>query len=113
MPFRENSYVPTSKLVDYLLSDTHPEGSKKAKVFHRFGFANQNFTELESKLLHVAKTANVSEVDTSSDGTKYIFKETIQTPSGRPLRLCMVWMIDKGEETPRFITAYPLEVRHV
>lgn len=110
LPHSENAYVPRKKLVDYLLSQIHRRGSKKALMFHRFGFTQQNVTELETILLQVAKTSNVTKVETSPYGTKYIFEETIPTSSGRPLRLRMVWMIDNGEETPRFITAYPLEV---
>jgi len=39
LPFMESAEVPKRKLVDYLLSTTHPFGRYKARVFIRYGFS--------------------------------------------------------------------------
>jgi hypothetical protein len=35
----EQAVVSESKITEYLLSDTHPEGKEKAAFFERFGFS--------------------------------------------------------------------------
>jgi len=42
-------------------------------------------------------------------GPRYEIEGRLVAPDGRRPRVCSVWQIDKGENAPRLITAYPLE----
>jgi hypothetical protein len=49
----------------------------------------------------------VESVITSPHGTKYIIDGLLQGTIGIQARIRTVWIIDIGEERPRFVTAYP------
>ena len=109
LPFRERAYVAPSKVADYLLSQTHPVGRWKAKVFRSAGFDETNLSELEEALLWVALSHDVSSAEPTAHGTKYVVEGEIGTPSGRVLAIRTVWIIESGTQTPRLVTAYALQ----
>jgi hypothetical protein len=111
LPNRENAYIPSSKLLDYLLSKTHPVGRSKAVFFRALGFYEANVDELEHGLLAIAQSEDVKEVVTTTHGTKYVIDGPLQTPDGRLVQVRTVWIIDKGQDRPRFVTAYPASGR--
>jgi hypothetical protein len=54
----------------------------------------------------------VSEVVVSmetSHGIKYIVDGALITPSGKRPTVRTVWIVDRGSENPRLVTAYPGE----
>ena len=67
-----------------------------------------NLDILEQGLINTAQTEDVKEIVTSLHGTKYVIEGEIQTPLGGVIMMKTVWIIDKGEENPRFVTAYPI-----
>ncbi len=105
---KEYAYVPLAKLLDYLLSGTHPVGKSKAKYLRSLGFNETNLNFLKEGLLGIARTEDVKEVISSSHGVKYVIDGTLQTPIGVFIKLRTIWIIDKDMERPRFITAYPI-----
>jgi hypothetical protein len=111
LPHREKAYIAPSKLADYLLSRTHPIGRWKARLFRAAGFDETSITELERALISIARSEEVSMVEVSAHGTKYVVEGAIDTPSGRRLALRTVWIVDAGTEQPRLVTAYPLGTR--
>ncbi len=108
LPNRENAFVPTQKLKDYLLSETHPVGKAKAKFFRSFGYNEANVELLERGLLTIALNQEVNETVSSPLGMKYIVDGALHTPVGRKINLKTVWIIDKGQDRPRFVTAVPI-----
>lgn len=106
LPNGENAYVPPEKLRDYLLSETHPVGKAKAKFFRSFGFDEANLTVLEQGLKAIADLEEVVEVATTAYGTKYVIDGTLNTPSGQPVRVRTVWIVE-SDQPPRFVTAFP------
>ena len=107
LPNRENAYIPQSKLNDYLLSETHPVGSAKARVFSAAGFNRTNTSLLEQELIAVAHHQKIIDTISSPYGVKYLMEGTLQTPSGEPLQIRTVWIIETGQDSPRLVTAYP------
>ena len=107
LPNRESAYVPSSKLVDYLLSRTHAVGKSKAKFFSKFGFDETNVDDFERGLKKIAQENEITEQISMLHGEKYIIDGVIQTPIGRTITIRTVWIIEKGEITPRFVTAHP------
>jgi hypothetical protein len=108
LPNRENASVPASKLTDYLLSETHSVGRSKAKFLRLLGFDESNVQTLEQGLLAIAQTGDVKEVAPSRHGTKYVIEGGLSAPDGRSAQVQTVWIIDAGQDRPRFVTTYPL-----
>ncbi|MBN1426171.1 hypothetical protein JXA88_16595 [Candidatus Fermentibacteria bacterium] len=106
VPNRENAHVPIEKLRDYLLSPVHPVGRLKAAYFVSLGYTQDNWLQLEQDLRQVL-TNDVARVERTTFGVKYVVYGTITSPSGKTARIVTVWVIRSGEETPRFVTAFP------
>ena len=108
LPNREDAYVPDAKLIEYLLSETHAVGRWKARFLGAVGFDKTNVAVLEQNLLDIAHDRDVSETISSPYGTKYIIEGTLETPTGNSLQVRTVWVIETGQDRPRFVTAYPV-----
>jgi len=107
LPNREKAFIQPAKLSDYLLSETHAVGRAKAKFLRLFGFDETNIDLLEQGLLTIAKTQEVTSVISSIHGTKYVVDGSLQTPVGGLISLRTVWIIDQGQNRPRFVTTIP------
>ncbi len=108
LPNREKAYIPLPKLHNYLLSKIHSIGKWKAGFFLSLGFDATKVDELERDLVAIAHSEDISEVIPSVHGTKYVVDGLLQAPNGRSVQMRTVWIIDAGEDQPRFVTAYPL-----
>jgi hypothetical protein len=51
----------------------------------------------------------VAKVESSPFGTRYVVDGALAAPDGRAPVIRSVWFLETGQETPRFVTAYPLE----
>ncbi len=107
LPNREKACIPISKLIDYLLSETHITGKAKSKFFRMFGFNESNLEMLEQGLLTIARIQDVVSKNTSPHGIKYIIDGNLFTPINRFVSVRTVWIIEKDKDAPRFVTAYP------
>jgi hypothetical protein len=108
VPNRENAYIPLSKLHDYLLAEKHPVGRWKANFFRAHGFDVINATLLKQQLMTIIHFKDAKEIVSSTHGTKYIIDGAIETPVGGVVQVRTVWIIEAGQDRPRFVTAYPL-----
>jgi hypothetical protein len=108
LPNAEKAYVPPRKLLDYLLSPSHPVGGPKARFFRSAGFDDANVSSLEQGLIELARSGEVAEIEQTPHGTKYAVEGVLETPARGPRRIRTLWIIDAGGESPRFVTAYPL-----
>jgi len=109
LPGASKAYVPKEKLTGYLLSKTHAVGKAKAKFFRALGFDENNVAELKRELLRIAQTEPITDMVVSPHGTKYIIDGELSTPGGKVVPIRTVWIVEKPQEPPRFVTAYPLE----
>lgn len=105
---REKAYVPIAKLKDYLLSETHSVGKSKAKFLRSVGFNEMNVNLLKDSLAAIANSGDVKEAIASPHGVKYIIDGLLKTPTGGAIKMRTIWIINKGQERPRFVTAYPV-----
>lgn len=108
LPNRGNAYIPSSKLNDYLLSETHSVGRSKAKFWLGVGFDRTNVDLLEQGLIAMAHSEDVKDVVSSAHGTKYVVEGSLRTPAGSIIQVRTVWIVDVGQDRPRFVTAYPV-----
>lgn len=103
----ENSIVKDSKLSNYLLDENHEQGGSKAKFFKSFGFKTEETEILKNSLLQHAIDRNVDSSVENEHGKKYVLKCEITSPDNRNPCIKSVWIIKKGESTPRLVTAIP------
>jgi hypothetical protein len=108
LPNSDSAYIPQPKLMEYLLSPTHPEGGPKAVFFNQVGYFKDNAHELSTILLDIAKANEVTTHILNEFGDKYIIEGILPRTNDKGIPLRTVWVIDKGEVNPRFVTAYPL-----
>lgn len=109
LPNAAEAHIPPAKLKDYLLSEKHAIGKSKARFFRSVGFDETNVPQLEQVLLTIARAGHVKDIVVSPHGTKYVIDGSVKTPSGVVARIRTIWIIETGQETPRFVTAYPVE----
>lgn len=109
LPNGERALIPKSKLLDYLLSESHPHGRHKAAFFIRVGFTSDSWKRLSSALRRHAVGQNVAKIEDTRFGTRYTVEGALMAPNGESIVLRSVWFIDKGADVPRLVTAYPLE----
>jgi hypothetical protein len=108
LPNFQNAFIPKAKLLEYLLSPSHPEGGPKAVFFNQAGYTKEDADTLADQLLQIARRNEVFLHSENEFGRKYIVDGVLPRKNGEGIPLRTVWVIDKGMTNPRFITAYPL-----
>jgi hypothetical protein len=109
LPNAHLAIVDREKIVDYLLNPAHPDNGGKAKFFLGHGFTAEQWQDFAEALRRLAGSFPVIERVESQHGVKYIVIGRIETASGRSPSLRTVWIVDKGTNKPRLVTAYPGE----
>ena len=108
LPNHENAFIPETKIVDYLLSLTHPDGRGKAIFFRHFGFSINEWNVLAAALMNHAAAHEIAKTERSPFGTRYVIEGELETPIDREPFVRTVWFVDIDDDVPRFVTAYPI-----
>ena len=107
LPSAADAIIPREKVVNYLLSTSHPVGRSKAVYFGALGFDEAQPEVFEAALLQHATSAMVIEQEANEFGEKFVLEGGLDGPKGNASRVRSVWIILKEEDTPRLVTAYP------
>src|SRR5882672_1074389 len=107
LPNAEQAIIEDAKVRDYLLSPTHPVGQFKAEVFERAGYAQVEWQRLADDLRKLASAGDATPGAASEYGRKFEVAGELEGPSGRKIRIRVVWIVLGGENAPRLVTAYP------
>ena len=99
--------VTEKKIADYLLDPAHPDNGGKADFFTKLGFQREHWNVLGRALSDLGKSGEVVSSAESPHGKKYVVVGRIQSPSGKMPQVKTVWIVDKGENAARLVTAYP------
>lgn len=102
--------VDLIKLRDYCLSETHPRGRHKARVFRaRLGMTNVHADQLRHALLDAARDRpeDVRQVAADQHGTRYVLDFSLNGPAGSGI-VRSAWIVRAGEDVLRFVSCYPL-----
>lgn len=99
--------VNPAKLLDYLLSLSHPVGRTKAAYFRALGFRAEAPRELEAALLAHGRENPVASREATRFGSKYVVDGIFRAPNGERVELRSIWFVELGAEVARFVTAYP------
>jgi hypothetical protein len=108
LPNVDKSRVERKKIVEYLLSASHPDGSSKARFFGSFGFSAEKWRIFAAALKEQARTHDVSSSIESQYGTRYTVDGRLTTPDGRNPNVRTAWAMGKRGKSPRLITAFPI-----
>ena len=105
----ERAVVEREKIADYLLNAAHPDNGGKAAFFLSLGFRQEEWQTLAAAFRRLAEKFDIHNSMRSAHGRKYILDGRIETPSGKRPIVRTVWIVDRGVEMPRLVTAYPQE----
>ncbi len=112
LPHADRVLVEREKITNYLLNPEHPDNGGKAAFFAALGFHRNNWTALASAFESMALDSPVTKSLISAHGEKYIVDGPIESPSGKTPTVGTVWIVERGQDIPRLITAYPQEGPH-
>jgi hypothetical protein len=107
LPGAERAVVDPAKVRDYLLSESHPVGRFKAAFFLALGYSAAAWQGLAADIRRHAMENEASATKASPYGQKYEVRGTLIGPTGQGATLVVVWIVLRGEDFPRFVTAYP------
>jgi hypothetical protein len=107
LPHAPEAEVSRTKIVNYLLSETHVVGRHKAVLFRALGYDVKRWRALADAL----KRHAVTKEEPSPFGTRFVIEGIMKTPSGRVPSVRSVWFLRHQGSIPRFVTAYLLKQR--
>lgn len=102
--------VEIAKIRDYCLSDTHPRGRHKARVFRsRLGLTRRHSVLLRRSLLAAARTRLDEFRLTKADeyGERYVLDFETTTATGTAM-IRSAWILLAGEDVLRLTSCYVL-----
>jgi len=108
MPHGDHVLISADKIIGYMLSETHPVGRSKARFFRSAGYTEKNWRALERELRRIAVSGETVDTIESDYGIKYVIQGMMRTPVVKKVPIITVWIVEKSQRYPRFVTAYPL-----
>jgi len=100
--------VDVAKLRDYCLSDTHPRGRHKARVFRsRLGLTTDDVELLRRALLDAVRDRqdDLRPTDTDEYGQRYVLDFAMTTAAGTAT-VRSAWIVLAGQDVLRLISCY-------
>lgn len=111
LPNAARAVVARSKVVDYLLSEAHPDGRGKARFFVAHGFSLADWEALAAALRAHALAHRVISAVERPFGVRYVVEGGLTSPDGRAPGVRTVWFIRPERDVPELVTAYPMKQR--
>lgn len=105
-----NIVVDIAKLRDYCLSEGHPRGCHKARVFpSRLGLTAQDAQSLRQALLDAAQKGQPGLLPTDADefGQRYVLDFSLTSATGTA-KVRSAWIVSTGEEVLKLTSCYVL-----
>jgi hypothetical protein len=100
--------VDEAKLRDYCLSEKHPRGRHKARVFRsRLGLTAGDADSLRRVLLDAVRREDLRATDADDYGQRYVLDFEMTTPTGTAT-VRSAWIVLASEDVLRFISCYVL-----
>ena len=107
LPGADRAVVSADKTREYLLSDAHPVGRFKAAFFGGLCYSAAEWDVLAADLRGHAMENEASATEANEYGQKYEIRAIMAGPSGKTAVVVAVWIVLRGEDFPRFVTAFP------
>ena len=108
LPNAARAIVEVEKLRDYCLSDNHPRGKHKARVFAMvLGLTASDAFELRDAILSAVRTEEAMAGERDEYGQRYIVDFSMRR-QGREVIVRRAWIVRRGEDVPRLTSCYVL-----
>ena len=108
LPNAENAFIDVRKLRDYSLSDSHPVGKHKARVFRSaLGLTDADWDRLRVMILEAAVASEAELGRTDEYGTRYQLDFSASTNEGTAT-IRTAWIVRNETEPPRLLSCYVL-----
>jgi len=107
LPSAGVAIIALEKLRDYLLSLEGEDGRSQAIFFGGLGYTRDGWVTLEAGPRSQIRPQDAEELTPSRFGRKFAIRASLVGPSGIVTGVATIWIIQFGEEVPRFVTAYP------
>lgn len=108
LPNAERAVVDIEKLRDYCLSETHPRGKHKARVFALvLDITAGDAFELQSAILNAARLGDAAAGESDEYGQRYIVDFSMKRRDKEAV-VRSAWIIRRGEDVPRLTSCYVL-----
>ena len=109
IPNAQHAIVDIRKVQDYCLNPQHNSGKHKARmVASALGMGPDDAEALREVLLQAVKTCHARLGREDVYGRRYTI-DFVCKWRGRQATIQSGWIIDRGSEIPRLVTAYPLQ----
>ena len=108
LPNAEEARINREKIIEYLLSESHPDGRAKAAFFAKYGFKVEQWEVLAASLRKHGIDNPVVKTVKSEYGVRYCVDGPVETPGGDRPDIRTVWIVEEGSSEPRLVTAYPV-----
>jgi hypothetical protein len=81
LPNAQNAFIDDRKLIDYCLSENHPVGKHKARVFmSALGFSLEYFQQLKEGILYEILNKEATQTEINQYGILYVVDVSIENP---------------------------------
>lgn len=106
IPNAENAFIDDRKLIEYCLSESHPIGKHKARVFKSaLNYALADFEELKNAILNEITRNNAVLTESNEYGAMYVV-DVILTNPPRRAKVRTSWIVRIQEDFPRLTSCY-------
>jgi hypothetical protein len=93
LPFADRAVLDQQKVEGYLLSESHPVGRHKARVFRSLGYERAKVERLTRDLLEVARSGTMIAAANAVHGWRYIVDGVVRTPNGTIATIRTAWIV--------------------
>lgn len=100
--------VDATKLSDYVLSEDHPRGRNKARVFRAALGLTAIDTSVLKEALRAAAATETALMERQDDFGEHYRLDFSMTHDGHTARVRSLWTIRTGETVPRLVSAFVL-----
>jgi hypothetical protein len=108
LPNGGTAIVDLRKIREYCLSEKHPRGMHKARLFDLvLKMRSADAEKLRDALVQAARLLDASAGVADEYGVRYIIDFDLEH-NGRTAKVRSGWIVRSGEDIPRFLTCYLL-----
>ena len=109
LPNAARAVVDLRKLRDYCLSELHPRGRHKARVFREvLGLTAADAEALRAELLEAARTGEATVGEADEHGQRYAL-DFVMEWQHQSTTVRSTWIVRAGEDFPRLTSCYVLK----
>lgn len=106
LPNADRAVVEEAKLRDYCLSEEHPRGRHKARVFFSaLGITANHTGLLQNALLDAAQNVDAVPGEIDEFGNRYVIEFSMEW-QGRSAMIRSAWIVRTGEDYARLVTCH-------